>query len=794
MTTGNNINHQNGCMEQIHIYHQNLIGSDRFTTKTLGKTPIYTSVEHSDSSKSLENYAEHNVQCQVSLDDPIHFTRISSSSLLSELSSSESATGSSNNSGSKNNEHVNSNNDVGLQAPFRVNSTFLHSSTSARETEIFDHTTILGDNTNSTIRMSRSEQGNVTTTTITPDTSSSLYVSTETPKMGQFTNKNNSSGSIDKSYSYKSSISGIRTIPKTATETSPVLTHANAFPKTYTPNVKTKYTLSNRVTSQKAFEASTPSKRNHTRKKSSNIVKDVFSSFVQGIRKTPETPSLRKSFDISSPYNMKHIHHVGFDSTTGEYTGLPPEWQQLLTSSGITVKEQEKDMSTLVDIVKFYQDVTKQDNDDKVIEMFQPYNIDTLSIEESSSLKENQDSSKVDSSSVHRKVSRALTMNNNDNINDNVEYEISGTESILLPELPPADVEMSLETQANVNMVESNHQIQQQISALSSQHPHHNRDIKGQLVIPRLSSQTDIEKKRQFLNKLSSICNKGDPRKNFINLSKIGQGASGGVYIAHSIEANQCVAIKEMDMEKQPKKELIINEILTMKEYRHQNIVNFVDTYIVGNKLWIIMEYMEGGSLTDVVQYCILSEGQIGAVCRETLKGLQFLHSQGVLHRDIKSDNILLSMDGDIKLTDFGFCAQINDTHMKRMTMVGTPYWMAPEIVSRKEYGPKVDIWSLGIMIIEMIEGEPPYLNETPLRALYLIATNGTPKLKEPEKLSDIFRKFLGRCLVVDAQYRASAEELLNDNFIVNFAGDKRSLSPLVKLAHSHKIGDNINN
>ena len=127
--------------------------------------------------------------------------------------------------------------------------------------------------------------------------------------------------------------------------------------------------------------------------------------------------------------------------------------------------------------------------------------------------------------------------------------------------------------------------------------------------------------------------------------------ASGGVYTAIQNTTNVSVAIKQMNLEQQPKKELIINEILVMKDSKHKNIVNYIDSFLYKSDLWVVMEYMEGGSLTDVVTASMMSEGQIAAVCRETLEGLEHLHSKGVIHRDIKSDNLLLGMNGSIKLS-----------------------------------------------------------------------------------------------------------------------------------------------
>ena len=136
-----------------------------------------------------------------------------------------------------------------------------------------------------------------------------------------------------------------------------------------------------------------------------------------------------------------------------------------------------------------------------------------------------------------------------------------------------------------------------------------------------------------------------------MSLISISRSASGGVYTAYQVGTNLSVAIKQMDLEKQPKKDLIINEILVMRSSRHPNIVNYIDSFLYKNDLWVVMEYMEGGSLTDVVTANLMTEGQIAAVSRETAKGLEHLHRHGVIHRDIKSDNVLLSLTGDIKLS-----------------------------------------------------------------------------------------------------------------------------------------------
>ncbi|XP_061484997.1 serine/threonine-protein kinase PAK 1 [Rhineura floridana] len=468
----------------------------------------------------------------------------------------------------------------------------------------------------------------------------------------------------------------------------------------------------------------------------------------------------RERPEISLPSDFEHTIHVGFDAVTGEFTGMPEQWARLLQTSNITKSEQKKNPQAVLDVLEFYNS-KKTSNSQKYMSFTDK------------SAEDYNSSNTMNVKAVSETPAVPPVSEDEDDEDEAAPPPVIAprpehtksiyTRSVIdpLPPAPTRDVATSPIPSPSENSTTPPDTLA--------------RNVEKQKKKPKMTDE-------EILEKLRGIVSVGDPKKKYTSFEKIGQGASGTVYTAMDVATGQEVAIKQMNLQQQPKKELIINEILVMRENKNPNIVNYLDSYLVGDELWVVMEYLAGGSLTDVVTETCMDEGQIAAVCRECLQALEFLHCNQVIHRDIKSDNILLGMDGSVKLTDFGFCAQITPEQSKRSTMVGTPYWMAPEVVTRKAYGPKVDIWSLGIMAIEMIEGEPPYLNENPLRALYLIATNGTPELQNPEKLSPIFRDFLNRCLEMDVEKRGSAKDLLQHQFL-KIAKPLASLTPLIVAA-----------
>ncbi|XP_074177022.1 misshapen-like kinase 1 isoform X10 [Rhinolophus sinicus] len=270
-----------------------------------------------------------------------------------------------------------------------------------------------------------------------------------------------------------------------------------------------------------------------------------------------------------------------------------------------------------------------------------------------------------------------------------------------------------------------------------------------------------------------------DPAGIFELVEVVGNGTYGQVYKGRHVKTGQLAAIKVMDVTEDEEEE-IKQEINMLKKYsHHRNIATYYGAFIKksppGNddQLWLVMEFCGAGSVTDLVKNTkgnTLKEDCIAYICREILRGLAHLHAHKVIHRDIKGQNVLLTENAEVKLVDFGVSAQLDRTVGRRNTFIGTPYWMAPEVIACDEnpdatYDYRSDIWSLGITAIEMAEGAPPLCDMHPMRALFLIPRNPPPRLKS-KKWSKKFIDFIDTCLIKTYLSRPPTEQLLKFPFI----------------------------
>eukprot|EP00759_Apiculatamorpha_spiralis_P025200 PhF_6_TR28269/c0_g1_i1/m.41829 len=271
---------------------------------------------------------------------------------------------------------------------------------------------------------------------------------------------------------------------------------------------------------------------------------------------------------------------------------------------------------------------------------------------------------------------------------------------------------------------------------------------------------------------LKDVLDPRDVNSVYKDFVRIDAGSQGEVFRAVRIEDKLVVAVKKIHLRNE-KKELpaLEQEILALMGADHPNIVKVFSCHRNGLEVSIVMEYMCRGKLTQILEDTRFNDSQIAYIMTHILNAVGYLHEHNQMHRDIKSDNVLVDLHGNLKLGDFGFTTTFGESN-KRKTVVGTPYWMAPEVIRGDPYDGAADVWSLGILGLELCDGEPPWMDMAPMKALYVIVTQPAPKVQNVSRHTPLCCEFISKMLVKDPNSRPTIQQLLSHPFLKTAAKD----------------------
>lgn len=462
---------------------------------------------------------------------------------------------------------------------------------------------------------------------------------------------------------------------------------------------------------------------------------------------------------VSEPSGFKKVLHVEWDAKAGAFRGLPKEWASALPKG--TFKEVDTSSRSLAPHLRA-QPAAKAEKRKKELSLLAVLRRSIQGSEGSSSggfsssyLGLGQSSREQDRNNQKAIISLPY------NVVHEMHVRPDSTSATGLAGLPTAWEESLKSSGISPQEVRANPQAALDALQWAMEGPPTAK------TVPLPSRRTvDLKMKDAlFFNRQVK-----DPRTCFRDFAQLGQGASGIVYSAVDNRVNterygQRVALKYCDLKEL---EELKTEIAMQSLSTHPNVVNFLEAFLTERHCVITLEFMDGGMLTSLCdpKQNICSEAAMAWVVKNSLRALSFMHRQHRIHRDIKSDNILVDVQGNVKIADFGFSVALTRETTKRQSVVGTPFWMSPELIKSQSYDCKVDIWSLGITTLEMADGEPPLMHEPVMRALFLITVNDAPTFKKRSHWSEACNHFLSKMLLKDPEPRSSADQLLLHPFL----------------------------